>query len=566
MVKHFILIGLAALAATGCSQQQLQPQAEAPVRQSLSDLTESQDPMYQVLAAEIALRQGDYVTAQSGYYAASQNSDDPQLVESAAQIAVYNRDWTNALISAKRWVSLAPNSLKAYRMLVAASLREKDQPALQSALRNVVRLNKAGDLSGVQAALQLLIVEKEFAEGYIGMQSLVKQYPDFPDSHYGEARLAAAAGQLDASLAAVDRALNIDARHLDSILLRSRLLAELQRRPEAVAYLAEAVAAQPREAMLRLGYLRLLVDEKEHQKAKQQITVLSRQTRDNAGMQMTIGLLSLELTDTASAKAHFERVVELGKRVDDAHYYLARIADAEGKYQLAIDHYQQVGHSSYLVEARIRAAELMGAMGDVDGALSELATLEYPELDEQPKVRIGLAKSKILREAGRYVDALMVLNQLVSAHPKDDDVLYARGLTAEQNGDGAQFEEDMKTLLLRDPNNGHVLNALGYSLAEDGVRLEEAHTYIDRAIKLLPNDPAVIDSMGWVEYQMGRYDQALIWLNKAFKLMQDPEIAAHLGSAMWQLGDKEGAKKLWNDMLLKYPDDVQLLKVVNQFK
>ena len=170
-----------------------------------------------------------------------------------------------------------------------------------------------------------------------------------------------------------------------------------------------------------------------------------------------------------------------------------------------------------------------------------------------------------MREAERYPDAKDYYTKVLNAMPNETSVRYARALVAEKLGDLEMVESDLQTILEKEPANAQVLNALGYTLADRTTRYEEALKYIKRAIELEPDDPAVVDSMGWVHYRLGDYNQAIKHLRRANELSKDPEIAAHLGEVLWVSGDKQGALEIWENSLKNNPDDKVLIDVMQRF-
>jgi Flp pilus assembly protein TadD len=115
------------------------------------------------------------------------------------------------------------------------------------------------------------------------------------------------------------------------------------------------------------------------------------------------------------------------------------------------------------------------------------------------------------------------------------------------------MEKSLRKVIAKSPDNMQAYNALGYSLADRNVRLKEAHQLIAKALKMAPDDPFILDSMGWVQYRMGKLDEAETHLRKAYSLRSDPEIAVHLGEVLWKKGEKDDARKLWREAQVKDP-------------
>ena len=213
----------------------------------------------------------------------------------------------------------------------------------------------------------------------------------------------------------------------------------------------------------------------------------------------------------------------------------------------------------YWLDARIRAAALLAKSGDAEAALLKLESLSRHDQTDNTRIQVYLAKGEVLRSVSRNKEAYSVYNTALAISPENTDLLYARALTAEKLNMLDVTESDLKMVIMHEPKNASALNALGYTLADRTTRLNEAREYILKAAQLLPDDPAILDSLGWVYFRLGQYEESIKWLSKAFNNLQDAEIAAHLGEALWMDGQIEKAKNIWkkgeklsgNQVLLK---------------
>ena len=205
-------------------------------------------------------------------------------------------------------------------------------------------------------------------------------------------------------------------------------------------------------------------------------------------------------------------------------------------------------------------------MGHIDQAHFRLQRLRELNLADEQQIHFILIEYKILRETGRYREALDVLTDALQRYPDNVDILYARAIAAEKVGRGDIFERYLRSVLQIEPDNALALNALGYYLVDLSRELDEAEHYIKRAITIMPNNPAIIDSMGWLSYRRGDYPEALRLLRQAHQLLLDPEIAAHLGEVLWVSGDRQGARDIWNEALQQSPEDALLKGVVERFR
>ena len=280
-------------------------------------------------------------------------------------------------------------------------------------------------------------------------------------------------------------------------------------------------------------------------------------------MLYSLGLLYLQTNQLGEAEKYFLRLTGLKKRVFDANYYLARIAEERDQLDKANDLYQGVHGGENYLDARIRLSLILAKQGDVDKALNNIRSIQKAR--GSSRLILIQAEGEILINAKRYQEAMDFFNGAIK-EKSHVDILYSRAMLAEKMGRMDLLETDLKTILEEDANNATALNALGYTLADRTDRYEEAYGYIQRAYELSPSDFYILDSMGWVLYRLGRLDEAVEYLQKALELRNDPEIAAHLGEVLWVRGDRQAAKDIWDTALKDTPTDDRLLNVIKRFK
>jgi Flp pilus assembly protein TadD len=159
-----------------------------------------------------------------------------------------------------------------------------------------------------------------------------------------------------------------------------------------------------------------------------------------------------------------------------------------------------------------------------------------------------------------------LMNEAVNASPDDLSLRYARSIAATELDELTVAEKDLLFVLEREPNDANALNALGYTLASKTFRFKEARQYLSQAISLRPNDSAILDSMGWLNYREGHYEKALVLLQEAYKISPEGEVAAHLGETLWMLGRQKEARQLWEDALKRDADNRHLIEVLKRLK
>ena len=522
------------------------------------------DAAYDLMVAEIALNQGQIALAVEHYLRLARTQRNPAVAERAVRVAVYGQDLEAAVEAAQRWIELEPDRVEARQVIAAIYIRQDKIQEAFDYVDDMIRNSRLGDAELFPPLLGILAREKN-ANTVLAVSKRIADEPaERAHAQYLHAMLAAQNGRSEVALEYFDRALALgEVEGVHSA--RARVLLKLGRSAEAVVSLQKAVEANPDDQNLRLTYARLLVDVKAYEEARVEFERLHQASPDDGDLLYTLGLLSLESQRFDDAEKYMRRLVEMDQRQGEAQYYLGRIYENRRLYDEAIGWYEQVHAGEYSFDARLRVAELLGVLERSEEAIAQLDAMLKGSQSTGSLVRIYITKGDLLRSARRYAEAKAVFDTALEIVPGNSDLLYARALVAEKLGRIDQLEEDIRTILKTEPDNAHALNALGFTLADQTDRYEEAYGYIKRAIEIMPDDAAIIDSWGWVHYRLGRYDEAIRLLRMALSRLDDAEIAAHLGEVLWVAGQREEAREVWQRALQKAPDDPQLLEVMQRF-
>ena len=520
------------------------------------------DILYNLMLAEIAGQRGQLKQAVQYYVSAAMLSRDARIAERATRVAVYARDDENALIVAKLWAELAPDNIEANQVAAAMLVRQGDAGGALQYLEKVVDVAR-GSGKSYQLIVSLLSRERDRDTALAVMQKLAERRAEDVEAHYAYAQLALLLNAPQRALQAVDRLLALDPDLTRALILRSNILVRMEKGEESLDMLRAALERQPGDTELRTYYARRLVDENRFAEAQEQFQLLLAADPANVEAIYALGLLNLQTGKLDVAAGHFRRLLEMGQRKAEAHYYLGQIAEQGKDWDSALEHYQAVRSGRYYLEAQIRIAVVYRNRDGIDEARRHLRSITPTSAEVE--LRLYLAEGELLREAGMYAEAVDMYTEALGNMPDNTELLYARALIAEKIDRLDITEGDLRSILEREPENAQALNALGYTLADRTDRLEEALQYIQRAYRLKPDDPAIIDSMGWIYYRLGNYDKALEYLNKAFEKMTDPEIAAHLGEVLWVTGDHERAREVWEAAVRVAPKHKLLLDVIRRF-
>lgn len=560
--SHRVASTAAMVFLVGCTSVPIASQTAFAQEKTLSN--EQSQLFYELLVSELAIRRGELQVAAEGYMRATERTDDPRVAERATQLAVYYQEWEGATKTAKRWLALNPTAIGAHETLAQIHLRQNDREAAVDAF--VVWIESIDDKNATfEFVNQLLRRDPNRALAYEVSGELTNRFAEEPLAHVGRARMAIAVGERDEALDAANAALVLDAQSVDAALVKAQVQISKGDSPAAIETLQVAVSAQPDSLPLHMGFAQLLVEAELYDRAGAVMERASELSVGDSDTWLRLGLLALSAERNDSAQRYLSGVLNDDPYSERAHFYLARIADRGHDYETAIQHYDSVPEGEFYITSKVRAAELTADRGDVDDGLERLKELVPMSGDPAIQVQLVTAQSRILQDADRGEEAVAVLTNGLEQFPGDADLLYARAITAERNGDNQRMEEDLQQLLEAEPNNAHALNALGYHLVVNNTRLDDAQIYLEKAMALQPGDAAITDSLGWLRFRQGRLEEAKDLLTEAYALFPDGEIAAHLGEVLWMMGDTLGARKVWDKALESEPDHKVLNEVVNRF-
>jgi len=565
----FVLMSLLATACAGLPQ--MSSKSPTPLESQtvqINTLGTQQDAVadasYALMVAEIALNQGDTELAIMHYLELAKSQQNPDIAERAVRVAVYGQDLEAAIEAAQRWIELDPKRVEARQVIAAIYIRQDKIPEAFNYVNGLIQTSELEDAQLFPPLLGLLAREKNANTVLAVTQRLAKENPSRAYAQYLHGMLSAQNGRPEEALKYLDRSIALaEIEGLHSA--RARVLLKLGRSDEAVVSLQKAVQNNPDDQGLRLTYARLLVDIKEYEKARIEFEKLHQASPEDAELLFTLGLLSLESQRLDDAEKYMMMLVRLKQREGEAQYYLGRIYENRKQYEAAIEWYREVHVGEYKFDARLRIADMLGISGRTEEAIEHLDAMLMGSQSDGSLVRIYISKGELLRSARRYEQALEVFNTALGIVPGNSDLLYSRALVAEKLGRIDLLEADIRTILKTEPDNAHALNALGFTLSDQTDRYQEAYGYIKRAIEIMPDDAAIIDSWGWVHYRLGEYDKAIDLLRKALSHFNDAEIAAHLGEVLWVSGNQEEATSVWNQALEKSPNDPMLQEVMQRF-
>lgn len=566
-IRTSLIVSLSAMLLTACSQNVQPPAAKAAAPETrVPNVNMTGDLLYDILLGEIAGRRGNFEVSVLSLTRAAQKSRDPRLAERATKAAMYAKKYSIGLKAAKLWADISPDDMEARESLAAMYLYHNEPVKAELNFEKVVKIAAERDeLGDTYLGIAGLISQQRNRTAALEiMQTLAEIYPRNPEGQYAVAHLALRSGNIDAAEKASTRALQLRPDWDDAALLKGKVLITANGGERIGKFYEHYISRYPESYRVRLNYARYLVDLRRWEKARGQFREVVRLRPNDRETIYALGLLSLQTGHLDDADKRFRRVVQLNPRHEQARLYLGEVAEKRKRLDEAVTWYGGVTTPPHRFEAQLRLAIVLAKQGKMEQARKHLA--ETKPRGEDEIVQRALAEEQILREAGKYQEAMNMLTVVLKELPNNKDLLYSRALLAEKLGDMKMQERDLRRILKADPKNAHALNALGYSLADHTNRHEEAMSLIRRALEVRPNDAYILDSMGWVHYRMGNLDEAIRYLKKALDIRSDPEISAHLGEVLWVKGDREGAETVWRRALKATPDSEPLLTVIKKFK
>lgn len=556
---RFVSLGLALLIG-GCTL------GNAPFAdQSVSNVATFSSPLsyqvYNILAGEMFVRQGNVAQAALHYVAAAQQTTDPAVAQRAVELAMSAEDTPLAGRALARWITLSPDSTEAVQYQALANLRAEKYA---EAVKDLVKIRDTAEKEaghGFAFIVSLLALEPDANKSYETLKHYVESVDSSPQAQLALASFALKVEQFEVALQASQAAKKqgTAAEKVQAARWVAKALAGLGKLPDAIQEL-EALGKDRQDTEFKLDYARLLILADRRMEALPIYQQLYAKFPDNLDILYTLSLLHLEQKSFTAAEPLITKLLTVPSRAADASYFMGQIHEGLQRPEQAIEVYQQAIGGQYSRQATLRVADLLVETVDVGSAREWLAAQMMAAPDNERKVLLLQLDGQLLHDQEQYAEAIESFGKALAVKADDPDVLYSRALSTEKLGDFGKAEADLRTVLKLQPDNATVLNALGYMLAINTQRYSESSELITKALAGRPDDPAIMDSMGWVLFLTGEPEEAETWLRKAYTLLPDPEIASHLIEVLAVLGNKAEAQAILDTMLSKFPEDSLLLK------
>lgn len=519
--------------------------------------------LYQALLAEVAGQRGNLGLSASAYMDLARSTRDPRVARRAAEIALHGRNLDIALQATRLWLEIDPESSQARQMMAGLLVSANRLDELQPHVAKLLAL-EGENLSDGLLRLNRLFARHPDKKAVLAMvEQLTMPYVGIAEAHFARAQAALNAAEWQRGIAEADRALALRPDWDIAVMLKAQLQ-RAESPDSALDTLRRYLAGHPQAREVRLQYARSLVGVRKFPQARAEFQRLLGDFPGNADVIYAVAVLSMQLSDWVTAEENFGKLLGFDfAEKDTVRLYLGQIAEERKQYGNALRWYAEVAPGEQYLAAQLRIAQLLAKQGKLEEGRRHLQ--EARAAGNADRISLLLAESQLLRDAGKTKEAYQLLTDSLAAQPEQPELLYESALLAEKLGRHDVLEANLRKLIRIKPDHAHAYNALGYSFAERNERLAEAEQLIVKALQISPDDPFIIDSMGWVLYRKGDNAGSLTHLQRAFSIRPDPEIAAHLGEVLWMLGRRDEAKKTWQEAAKAHPGNELLAEVIKRF-
>jgi len=541
--------------------------------------------LHQLLVAEFAAQRDDFEAAARAMLGLARTIGDVRLARRALALSLAANDLPGALEAARVWRRLAPGDEEAYATELTLAVAAGQTEGLAATLH--ARMAAAGgDPAGQSAAIRQAratlshLHDREAALAILD-EALPVAARQLPEARLALAALAHEAGDADRAVteARLALALQPDSEDAARYLLEVGLRANANNHMDAAIADARRFAVRyPNARRLRLTLAQTLSKAGRDDEALDELQAMARHAPEDFDLLYMQAQVQLGAGRLAAARALLHQYIDVqsqrrdanrpdasdaGSSLADAWVLLARIAEREDRLGEAVALLAKVDDESMRHAVRLRQALLLARLQRVDEALAMVHALDAQDEDEA--IRAALTTAQILRNAGRVDEAIEELTAADEDFPDTVPVKYDLAMLYEHEGNLAEFERLMRAIIALEPDHAQAYNALGYTLADRNIRLSEAQDLITRAHELRPDDPYILDSLGWVHYRLGQLEAALAYLQRAWDAQPQVEIAAHLGEVLWLTGQFEAARARWRDGAALEADNETLRETLQRF-
>ena len=518
----------------------------------LPSVGRTEELMFRYLSAEISYQRGNAFAGYANMLAIARSTGDARLARRATEMAIAGALPAEAMKAARIWQELAPATDDAAQVLLGLQVANNRSEDAKASLAKQLASSSAAMLPMAIGNVQRLLSRMpDRARASAMMKELLEPYRDLIDARLALIQMAMVSGDRAAAIKESREAITKFPNSELAVMMHTQLI---ENKADALKLLADFLKKNSKSREVRLMYARMLFEQSKVVESKKEFRTLLQQSPNDQTALYALGLLMAQTNEIAEAEKYLSTYINNLKGQPDrerdasqALMILAQIAEDRNDTTAAMAWLDMVATTAQngVTNATLKRAQLLAKTGKLNDARALLNQTDVENDDERVKLIIG--EAQLLRDATHLTEAIRLIQDALEAYPDQLDLLYELGMLAEKNQQFDVMETALRKVMKLMPDGQHAFNALGYSLADRNIRLPEAYDLIKTALSIAPDDAYIMDSMGWVEFRMGRFEKAEEILRKAFSIKPDPEIAAHLGEVLWVRGREEEAKKLWRN-------------------
>jgi tetratricopeptide (TPR) repeat protein len=514
------------------------------------------DPEALLADADAALERGDLPEAAAAYRRAAEASNDETVAEQATRVAFDNFQLQQAALAAERWLTLNPSSEQAHRYAGVTALRLHHLDKAEGEFAQLIDTAYISPAAGFLALLPVIAGEGIPTDVTELFRRLAASHPNVAEAQYALGSAAMRSENFALALSSAQQATRFAPYWTPARMLLARATVVVGKEEEGLAIASDLVKAPESDIATHLDYALLLAATGRDDEARAMLTPYATGSTVVPGAVRSLGALDLDAGKLDAANARFEELLSTGTQSYEALYFLGVVAERRKDTERAMRFYSKVVGGDYALSAQQRVARIKADQSGIDAGMLHLE--EFGRAQPQSGPQVVAARAALASVFNDDKRALGILNAGVQQYPDTPDLRLARVFIYERTDRVDAAIRDLHEMLRDRPGDVLVQNALGYTLADHGRQLEEAHGLVAAALTQSPDSAAVLDSMGWVLHRQGKEADALKYLQRADELGNDPEIDLHLGEVQWALGDKAAARKTWQQAIERNPDNTQL--------
>ncbi|MYI89824.1 MAG: tetratricopeptide repeat protein [Gammaproteobacteria bacterium] len=566
-VLHLTLVTLilSALFLSGCAVTQ--PTADGTDAQGTAETEDlpltpqvdlSAEILHQFLISELAYYRNDVLTSIDILEKLAFETNDPRIAEIASLRAIGNQQYDVASNTTYLWVMLSPDSAEAWFSNAVSMIATQRYDEAVEAFQKNLQLSTDSDQIKFQKVSHSLGSAVDPNLAFDLFDRIISEFPESIFGRLSSIELAVAAEKDEEFIdQLVSEGLAMAPKSDD--MASAKFFVNIRRGAvsEAVEFAKKFLSRNPDSPNLRHHYARHLVDEGLNREAIKQYEMLT----DAESLYMQ-GTLHEQANFPELSRDKFLAFHRLQPENQRVLINLAELALEKKDYEEAGAWISRITNRNLGFSRYLLTAKYIAGTRSIDEAVALLE--EHPTESQRERVRIILVVEDLYRNDGRFDDAFSVLEAGLGEFPGNITLLLAKSYTAAELNLIDQVEMTVNAILAQQPDNALALNALGYTLIDQTDRLEEGTDYIEKALEIKPNDPFILDSMGWAHFKLGNFEDAIELLSAALSRRDDPVMAAHLGEVYWTIGRTQKARQLWDDARQKSPDNEILIETIER--